>query len=313
MQQPTDPIFVRAAACASLTDLIVRLGGLIEFAGVRRDGANLISKLVQPLLQILGDNDSSGIWNEAMDLLSALLRYFPACLRQQSSSFEALLVARIMDVECFTAIPQKCAKTLALLPKAHGDATTWSSLLRRILIATNSELDFAFASMEDVSTAEDATASLLPRGEEPPVPLGGRAVSSNACVQPGKSLWERLVPRVSNLLQCCNYLLTTPFPVPVPAPLGPLLALSMRILRVDGSRLSSASRLGGTIPSSHQAALYSELPALHLTALNLLASTLRGIRRYFIPSLCNLHAPILCKFYFNLRSIGIRGGLNSSE
>lgn len=118
MQQPTDPIFVRAAACASLTDLIVRLGGLIEFAGVRRDGANLISKLVQPLLQILGDNDSSGIWvctqggihfvNEAMDLLSALLRYFPACLRQQSSSFEALLVARIMDVECFTAIPQVC-------------------------------------------------------------------------------------------------------------------------------------------------------------------------------------------------------------
>nr|XP_024382247.1 uncharacterized protein LOC112285560 isoform X5 [Physcomitrium patens] len=337
MQQPTDPIFVRAAACASLTDLIVRyaqrrctlarmtshvlnfttsnstiggcrldcliatcirLGGLIEFAGVRRDGANLISKLVQPLLQILGDNDSSGIWvctqggihfvNEAMDLLSALLRYFPACLRQQSSSFEALLVARIMDVECFTAIPQKCAKTLALLPKAHGDATTWSSLLRRILIATNSELDFAFASMEDVSTAEDATASLLPRGEEPPVPLGGRAVSSNACVQPGKSLWERLVPRVSNLLQCCNYLLTTPFPVPVPAPLGPLLALSMRILRVDGSRLSSASRLGGTIPSSHQAALYSELPALHLTALNLLASTLRGIRSQLIPRAADL-------------------------
>lgn len=39
-----------------------RLGGLIDFAGVRRDGANLISKLVQPLLQILGDKDSCGIW-----------------------------------------------------------------------------------------------------------------------------------------------------------------------------------------------------------------------------------------------------------
>lgn len=72
----------------------------------------------------------------------------------------------------------------------------------------------------------------------------------------------------------------------VPAPLGPLLALSMRILRVDGSRLSSASRLGPPIPSSHQAALCSELPALHLTALNLVASTLRGIRRYCPPSSC---------------------------
>lgn len=49
----------------------------------------------------------------------------------------------------FNSVCQKCAKALALLPKAHGDATTWSSLLRRILIATNSELDFAFAGMED--------------------------------------------------------------------------------------------------------------------------------------------------------------------
>lgn len=146
------------------------------------------------------------------------------------------------NYETTILVQQKCAKALALLPKAHGDATTWSSLLRRILIATNFELNSAFAGMEDgkhrvcssnfmkenvmdckllmasfitVSTAEDAIASLLPRGQEPPWPLGGRAVPSNACVQPGKSLWQQLVPRVSNLLQCCNYLLTSPFPVPV--------------------------------------------------------------------------------------------------
>jgi hypothetical protein len=46
----------------NLQCLACRLGGLIEYVGVRRDGANLISKLVQPLLQILGDKDSSGIW-----------------------------------------------------------------------------------------------------------------------------------------------------------------------------------------------------------------------------------------------------------
>lgn len=44
---------------------------------------------------------------------------------------------------------QKCAKALSLLPKAHGDAGTWSALLRRILIAINAELDFAFLGMED--------------------------------------------------------------------------------------------------------------------------------------------------------------------
>lgn len=48
---------------------------------------------------------------------------------------------------CF--VVQKCAKALALLPKAHGDATTWSSLIRRILIAINFDLDFAFRGMED--------------------------------------------------------------------------------------------------------------------------------------------------------------------
>jgi hypothetical protein len=98
LKQPTDPIFVRATACASLTDLLVRLGGLIEYVGVRRDGANLISKLVQPLLQILGDKDSSGIWNEAMDLLCVLLRYFPACLRQQSGNVSYLLSQTYLSV-----------------------------------------------------------------------------------------------------------------------------------------------------------------------------------------------------------------------
>jgi hypothetical protein len=84
-----------------------------------------------------------------MDLLCVLLRYFPACLRQQSGNVETLLVARMMDAECHASLSQKCAKALSLLPKAHGDAGTWSALLRRILIAINAELDFAFLGMED--------------------------------------------------------------------------------------------------------------------------------------------------------------------
>jgi len=44
---------------------------------------------------------------------------------------------------------QKCAKALAFLPTAHGDAASWSSLMRRVLIAVNADLDFAFRGMED--------------------------------------------------------------------------------------------------------------------------------------------------------------------
>ena len=46
-------------------------------------------------------------------------------------------------------IMQKCAKALAYLPKAQGDAASWSSLMRRILIGVNADLDFAFRGMED--------------------------------------------------------------------------------------------------------------------------------------------------------------------
>jgi hypothetical protein len=44
---------------------------------------------------------------------------------------------------------QKCALALSLLPKAHGDAAMWSSMIRRVLIAINTELEYAFAGMED--------------------------------------------------------------------------------------------------------------------------------------------------------------------
>lgn len=64
----------------------------------------------------------------------------------------------------------------------------------------------------------------------------------------------------------------------MPAPIGPLLALVVRILGVDGSKSSSA--LSSTVFSSQQVALRSELPSLHLSALGLLAATLRGVRGY---------------------------------
>ncbi|KAL2608984.1 hypothetical protein R1flu_027557 [Riccia fluitans] len=273
----TDPVFIRAAACASLTDLLTRLGSLVEYAGVRRDGTALIGKLVQPVLQILGDKDSSGIWIEAIDLLSSVLRCFPACLRQQTNNLESLLVARLMDGES-SSLSQKCALCLALLPKAHGDATIWSSMIRRILIAINTELEYAFSGMEDVASAKEALATLLPLGQDPPWPLGGPSVAANASAQATKSFWQQLVPRVSSLLQCCQYLLTNPYHVPVPVPVKSLLALATRILRVDGSRLAVPTTMSAAVSSVHQLSLCSELPALHLSALDLLTALLCGVR-----------------------------------
>lgn len=62
----------------------------------------------------------------------------------------------------------------------------------------------------------------------------------------------------------------------MPAPVGPLMALVMRILRVDGSRAS----LDASLFASQQASLRSELPALQISALELLSAALRGVRGY---------------------------------
>jgi hypothetical protein len=66
-----------------------------------------------------------------------------------------------------------------------------------------------------VAIAEDALATLLPMGQDPPWPLGGPSVAANASAQAAKLFWQQLVPRVGSLLQCCHYLLTNPYPVPV--------------------------------------------------------------------------------------------------
>jgi hypothetical protein len=68
----------------------------------------------------------------------------------------------------------------------------------------------------------------------------------------------------------------------VPVPIGPLLALAMRILRVDGSRLPTPPTMGAAVSSVHQVSLCLEIPALHLNALDLLTAVLRGVRRYII-------------------------------
>ncbi|MCO5549839.1 hypothetical protein L7F22_003313 [Adiantum nelumboides] len=277
--KPTDPLFLRGAAFASLTDLLVRLGSI----GVRREGTALSVKLVQPVLQLLSEESSKSIWNDGIDMLCTVLKFFPASLKQQSLQAETLLVAKIMEVDIGPAVSQKFARCLAMLPKAHGDAATWNSLFRRLLLCLNFHLDDAFKGMEDGTLAKKVSLSLMPRGQEQTWFLGGMPVSANAMTEGAKRFWQLLVPRVSLLLQCCNYLLINSYPVQVPVPLTAMLALITRILTVDGSPYGSASVLGMPTSSAHQVSLCCELPALHSCALDLLYAILCGVRSQLLP------------------------------
>ncbi|GBG87361.1 hypothetical protein CBR_g45421 [Chara braunii] len=284
MLKSIEPSFVRAAACAALSDLLVRLGSLIDCPGVRRDGSALVSKLTVPLLQLLRDVQLRGIWSEGVDLICPVLRTFPLCLRSSFEKVEAVLVMMLMNTGCKNSLRQRCAEGLALLPLAVGDSNTWSLLIRRVLVAINSELDVAFAGLEDPGSTEVAMAELLPCQQEI-LPLGGPSVAAEAAAfGDGETpFWRSFVPRVSALFHTLEFMLTNPYPSPVPMPLRPLLGLIMRVLAVDGSRPVGTSSLGGQASLSQQASLCSELPVLHAGALNLLSATLKGARRQLLP------------------------------
>lgn len=303
--KPADPLFLRGAACASLTDLLMRLGTLIEFTGVRREGTSLNAKLAQPLLQLLGEEGSKSIWNDAIDLLCMILKYFPASLKQQSSQVEAMLVAKLMEADIDASLSQRFARCLSLLPKTHGDAATWNSLFRRILLAINTHLDDAFAGMEDVNTAKDAVSALMLRGQEQSSFLGGVSVVASAMTEGAKKFWQLLVPRISVLLQCCHFLLVNTYPVQVPVPLSALLALVRRILSVDGSPYRSASVVGVPLSSAQQTYLCCELPALHSCALDLLYATLCGVRSQLLPRAADM-VRLLTEYFQHCGSPSLR-------
>ncbi|KAH6558773.1 hypothetical protein KP509_1Z046200 [Ceratopteris richardii] len=280
--KPTDPLFVRGAAFASITDLLVRLGSL----GNKREGTSLSAKLVQPVLQLLSEESSKSIWNDGIDMLCTVLNYFPAALKQQSPQVETLLVGKLTEIDMSSTVSQvvqKFARCLAMVPKAHGDAATWNSLIRRLLLSVNFYLDDAFKGMEDGTLAKKISSSLMPRGQEQTWFLGGMPITTNSMAEGSKRFWQLLVPRVSLLLQCCRYLLTNSFPAQVPVPLTAMLALITRILNVDGSPYGSASVLGIPTSTVHQVSLCCELPALHSCALDLLYSAVCGIRSQLLP------------------------------
>lgn len=71
--------------------------------------------------------------------------------------------------------------------------------------------DINWRSHVAASVAEGATRALLPVGQDPPRPLGDHYFG----LQPGKNIRQQLLPRLKSLLQCCKYLLISPYPTPV--------------------------------------------------------------------------------------------------
>ncbi|OAY80601.1 hypothetical protein ACMD2_16403 [Ananas comosus] len=278
IQQPSTTYFVKVASCAALADLFTRLA---NFSNLKKDSTSFAGKLVQPVLQLLNEDGPFTLW------------------------VEATLVSKIISEKTVVHLItffQKFAFCLALLPKARGDEESWSLLMQKLLIVITKLVDDAFQGLEDEAKSSEVMKLLVPPGKGTPPPLGGQQNLEERSHNATRRLRDYTIPTISTLIHCCCMMLTNPYLVQVNVPLRPLLAVIRRVLSMDGSL--SRSLLPFTT-ALDQELLCSELPFLHLDFLNLLISTIKGVRSQFLPHAATV-VRLLIEFFRRAKLPSIR-------
>ncbi|KAL2539840.1 Armadillo-type fold [Abeliophyllum distichum] len=271
IQPPADSHFVKAASCASISDLLIRLSG---FPNTKKDGTSQATKLIQPVLKLLDEDSSDVFWQEALCLLCTIMNFFPFSVNRHHDSVEAAITIKIMSGKCSASVLKKLGNALCLLPKLKGDEDSWSLMMQKILLSINTQLNDAFQGLEEEARSKETMRILLPPGKEPLQPLGGQAVSQEISDVGMRKPEQLLVSRLSTLMYCCCTMLTNSYPVQVPVPVRAVVSLAGRVLMVDGS-FSQASY--PSMSTMKQELIYSELPLLQLHSLEMLFAIVKGL------------------------------------
>ncbi|WCJ22691.1 hypothetical protein M5689_004768 [Euphorbia peplus] len=287
VQSPMDSELVKVASFASLSDLLTRLGG---FPNTKKDGTSSASKLVQPILKLLQEDNKESVWEGAIHLLCTIINNFPASLHRHFDSTEAVIASRLFSGKCSGNVLKKLAYCLALLPKSRGDADSWIAMLRKILLLVNGYLTDIFHGLEEETRWDEAVRLLVPPGEATPTSVWGQTLLEETSERAQK---RSKIASVSTLILCCCTMLSTSYPVQVTVPIRSLLALIERVLMVDGSPPRSMAPF---VIATEQAFICSELPALHSSGLELLTSVIKGMRSQLLPHVA--YVVRLVKEYF---------------
>ncbi|KAM7268837.1 hypothetical protein ACFE04_011003 [Oxalis oulophora] len=290
IQSTTGSQFVKVASCTSITDLLIRLGGL---QNTKKDGTSLAGKLIHPLLRLLNDDCSEAVWEAAVHLLCTMINFFPASIQRHFDNVEAAISTKMLSGKCSTKMLKKLAYCLALLPKSKGDESSWSLMMQKILLLSNSHLNDVFQGLEEEYKSLEVYRSLVLPGKDPPPPLGGLENSGQELDKTVKGFEQLLMSRVSSLMLTCSIMLTNPYPIQVTVPINSILALVERVLMVDGSVPHSQLSF---MTSMHQELICSELPVLHLYSLDLLTAIIKGMRSQLLPYVASIVR--LLKQYF---------------
>ncbi|KAL1205103.1 hypothetical protein V5N11_016443 [Cardamine amara subsp. amara] len=274
LKNPASSRIVRVASCTSISDLLTRLS---RFSNTKKDAVSHAAKVILPVLKLLDEDSSEALLEGIVHLLSTIVILFPAAFHSNYDKVEAAIASNIFSAKTSSNMLKKCAHFLALLPKAKGDEGNWSLMMQKLLISINVHLNNFFQGLEEETKGTKAIQRLAPPGKDAPSPLGGENGGLDDAAWNSEQL---IVSRVSTLMFCSSMMLTSSYKSKVNIPVGSLLSLVERVLAVNGSLPRAMSPF---MTGIQQELVCAELPTLHLSALELLHSTIKSIHSQLLP------------------------------
>ncbi|XP_031490039.1 uncharacterized protein LOC116257435 isoform X2 [Nymphaea colorata] len=273
LKMPSDSHFIKISCCAALSDLFMRL---YCFPTYRKEGVSLSNKLIPSALELLTEDAADDMLESAVGLLCNLMNLFPSSFHRHYDNAETVLATMLSRS---SAVSKMFAQLLAFLPRAKGDAVSWSQMITKALISINIHLNYVFEGFEDENKGMNIINLLVERGKEPPPPLGGSLEDGG---RQAKQKFEKLhIPCACRLIQCCITMLTSPYHVQVSVPVQSLLALVERMLSLDGNDCYASTPV---MAITQLEFLFSDLPMLHLSGLDLLDAIITGVRSQLLPA-----------------------------
>uniref|UniRef100_A0A0D3G5L6 Pre-rRNA-processing protein RIX1 N-terminal domain-containing protein n=1 Tax=Oryza barthii TaxID=65489 RepID=A0A0D3G5L6_9ORYZ len=280
LQEPSTVQLVIIVSCTSMSDLFVRLA---RFLNLKKEASSFAGRLVEPVLLLLNGNGQ--VADEAVDLLRTVIKLYPSSLNRHYNKVESAIATNVMSSEVNIKLKEKFARALASLPSVRVSEESWSLMIQKILIVVNNLLNDAFIGLEEEKKGHEILMLLVPPGNDPPPMLGDQTKWSGGNVHVTKKFRVYTVPTISVLIHCCCVMLTSYYPVQVNVPVRALIALTRRVLSVDGSL---HKKLFPSTTSLHQELICFELPSLHSTFLDLLSATIKGMRSQLLPHAANI-------------------------
>lgn len=105
------------------------------------------------MLPLVSDTTSPSCQAAALQLLHVLLRALPTALRNHVPALEGALASTITSVRTPAAVKALAGQCLGGLAAAAGDAATYSTTFRRVLMSAHDVLDELFMGLEEAQPA----------------------------------------------------------------------------------------------------------------------------------------------------------------